>query len=153
MDGYILTFSKALNRLKSCGERWTEALYDILKDMDFIPSQADPSIWLRKNSTLDLYEYIAVYVDASCIAAENPKELISILKSKYHLRVKGDGPLTYHLGADYFHDPDGTRVCQPTKYIAKLKEPYIRLCNTDPPKGLRTLLKRMIIQNWILVTS
>ena len=79
--------------------------------MGFISSQADPCIWLRKNTKLNLYEYIAVYVDVSCIAAQNPKELINILNSKYHLRVKDDGPLTYHLGADYFHDPDGTMVC------------------------------------------
>ena len=38
MEGHILTFSKALYRLKSTGKRWAEALYDILKDMDFILS-------------------------------------------------------------------------------------------------------------------
>ena len=42
LEGYILTFSKALYGLKSSGKRWAEALYDILRDMDFIPSQADP---------------------------------------------------------------------------------------------------------------
>ena len=77
---------------------------------------------MRKNSKLNLYEYIAVYVDDLCIAAQNPKQLINILKSKYQLKVKGDGPLTYHLGADYYHDPDGTMVCQPKKYFEKLKE-------------------------------
>ena len=41
-EGYILTFSKALYGLKSSGKRWAEALYDILKDMDFISSHADP---------------------------------------------------------------------------------------------------------------
>ena len=71
----------------------------ILKDMDFIPSRADPCIWLRKNSKLNLYEYIAVYVDDLCIASQNPKELVNILKSKYQLKVIGNGPLTYHLGA------------------------------------------------------
>ena len=44
-----ITFSKALYGLKSSGKRWAEALYGILKDMDFISSQADPCIWLRKN--------------------------------------------------------------------------------------------------------
>ena len=39
-----------------------------------------------------------------------PKQIINILKAKYNLKVKGDGPLTYHLGADYFQDPDGTMV-------------------------------------------
>ena len=66
---------------------------------------------------LNLFEYIAVYVDDLCIGTQNPKELISILKSKYQLKVKGDGPLTYHLGADYYHDRDGTMACQPKKYI------------------------------------
>ena len=61
---------------------------------------------VRKNSKLILYEYFAIYVDDLCIAAEKSKGIDSILKSKYHLKVKGDGPLTYHLGADYFHDPD-----------------------------------------------
>ena len=51
--------------------------------------------------------------------------------SKYHLKVKSDGQLTYHLGADYFHDPKGTMVCQPKKYVDKLKETYIRLFNTQ----------------------
>ena len=37
-EGYILTFSNALYGLKSSGKRWAEALYHILKDMDFIPS-------------------------------------------------------------------------------------------------------------------
>ena len=67
----------------------------------------------------------------------NRKELISILKSKYQLKVKGDGPLTYHLGADYYHDPDGTMVCQPKKDIEKLKETYIRLFNTEHVKLLK----------------
>ena len=71
--GYILTFSKALYGLKLSGKRWAEALYDILKDMDFIPSRADPFIWLRKNLKLNLNESIAVYVDDLCIAAQNPK--------------------------------------------------------------------------------
>ena len=38
LEGYILIFSKALYGLKSSGKRWAEPLYDILKDMDFIPS-------------------------------------------------------------------------------------------------------------------
>ena len=94
-EGYILTFSKALYGLKSSGKRWAETFHDILKDMDFAPSRADQCIWLKKNLKLNLYEYIAVYVDDLCIAAQDPKELINILRSKYQLKVKGAGPLTY----------------------------------------------------------
>ena len=67
--------------------------------MDFTPSRADQCIWLKKNTKLNLYEYIAVYVDDLCIAVQGPKEIISILRSKHKQRVQGDGPLSYHLGA------------------------------------------------------
>ena len=90
---------------------------------------------MKKNSKLNLYEYIAVYDYEFCIVAQNPKELINILKTKYHLKVKGGGTLTYHLGADYYHDLDVTMVCQPKKYIEKLKKTYIRLFNTEPSNG------------------
>ena len=67
------------------------------------------------------YEYIAVYVDALCVAAESPSVIIQIFKSKYQLKVKGDGKLTYHLD---FEDPDGTFVSQPKNYIDKLADTY-----------------------------
>ena len=147
--GYILSFSKALYGLKSSGKRWAETLHDILIDMDFIPSRADQCILLKKSTKLNLYEYIAVYVDNLCIATQDPKEIIKLLKSKYKLKVKGDGPLTYHLGADYYQDADGTMISQPKKYIEKLKETYVRLFNTEPYKGLKKNLRKMIILNWI----
>ena len=46
------------------------------------------------------------------------------------------------MGTDYFQDPDGTLVSQPKKYIEKLKETYVRLFNTEPSKGLKTLLEK-----------
>ena len=110
--------------------------------MKFLPFKADPCIWLRKAPNLKCYEYIAVYVDDLCIAAESPSAIIQIFKSKYHLKVKGDGKLTYHLGADYFEDPDGTFVSQPKKYIDKLADTYKRLFNEDPPKGYKTPLDK-----------
>ena len=44
---------------------------------------------------------IAVYV-----VAESPSTIIDIFKTKYNLKVKGDRKLSYHLGADYFEDPE-----------------------------------------------
>ena len=47
---------------------------------------------------------VLLYVDNLCIAAESPSGIVDIFKTKYHLKVKGDGKLSYHLGADYFED-------------------------------------------------
>ena len=139
LEGYILVFLKAPYGLKSSGKRWAEVIHGILRDMKFTPSKADQCIWLRKASNLRCYEYIAVYVDALCIAPESPSTIIDIFKTKYHLKVKGDGKLNSHLGAGYFEDPDGTFVSQPKKYIDKLADIYKRLFNEDPPKGSRIL--------------
>ena len=119
-----------------------DGLKSSITDMKFLPSKVNPCIWLRKAPNLKRYEYIAVYVDDLCIAAESPSAIIQIFKSKYHLKVKGDGKFTYHLGADYFEDPDGTFVSQPKKYIDKLTDTYKRLFNEDPPKGYKTPLDK-----------
>ena len=52
--------------------------------------------------------------------------------------------MTYHLGADYFEDPDGTFVSQPKKYsyIDKLADTYKSLFNEDPPKGYKIPLDK-----------
>ena len=124
-----MSVSKALYGLKSSGKRWSATFFDILEDMNFTLSRADQCRWLKRNIELNLYEYIAVYVDDLCIAAQDPKEISNILKSKYNLKVKGDGPLTYLLS-------------QPKKYIEKLKETYVRLFDTEPSKGLKTPLEK-----------
>ena len=103
--------------------------------MKLTPSKTDLCVWLRKTLNLRCYEYIAVYVDDLCIAAYTSSAIIDIFKTKYQLKGKGDGKLSYHLDADCFEDPDGTFVSQPRKYIDKLAETYKRLFNNEPPKG------------------
>ena len=110
--------------------------------MNVLPSKADPCIWLRKAPNLRCYEYIAVYVGDLCIAAESQSAIIDIFKIKYHLKVKGDGKLNYHLGADYFEDPDGALVSQPRKYIDKVADTCKRLFNDDAPKHYKTPLDK-----------
>ena len=84
LEGYILIFLKALYGLKSSGKRWAEVIHSILRDTKVLPFKADHCLWLRKAPNLKCYEYIAVYVDDLCIAAESPSAIIQIFKSKYH---------------------------------------------------------------------
>ena len=44
LEGFILIFNKALYGLKSSGKRWAERFYDIIEDMGFTPSKADPCV-------------------------------------------------------------------------------------------------------------
>ena len=43
---------------------------------------------VEEEHKLNLYEYIAVYVDGLCIAAQNPKEIINTLRTKYNSKLK-----------------------------------------------------------------
>ena len=140
LEGFILVFNTALYGLKSSGKRCAERFHDIIKDMGLMPFKEDSGVGMRKNKDLKCYEYIATYVDDLCIAAQDPDQIIQILKKDNKLKVKGDGPLYQHLGADYTRDKDKdkTLVCQPKKYIDRLLESYQSMFKQDPPKNMRT---------------
>ena len=110
--------------------------------MGFTPSKADPCVWMRENKALNCYEYLAIYVDDLCIAAQDPGQIIQTLKEDFKLKVKGDGPLSHHLGAAYTRDKDNTLFCQPKKYIERLAESYHSMFKQNPPKKMRTPLDK-----------
>jgi len=86
--------------------------------MGFIPSKAEPDIWLRRNG--NKYEYIAVYIDDLAIAAEDPKGIVEILMQHYKFKLKGTGPITVYLGTDFFRDECGVLCMTQRKYIEKM---------------------------------
>ena len=55
-----------------------------------------------------LYEYIAVYVYDLVIAANDPNEITDAITTKHKFKLKGTGPIRYHLGCDFFSNEDGT---------------------------------------------
>ena len=91
---------------------------------------------------MECYEYIATYVDDLCIATQDPGKIIQTIKEDYKLKLKGNGPLSHHLGADYTRDKGTTLVCQPKKYIDRLLESYQFMFKQDPPKNMRTPLEK-----------
>ena len=74
------------------GARWHDRLFDILQELKFKPSKADPDVWMRPEPGGTCYEYIAVYVDDLAIAAKDPQAFCNELKKKYNLKLKGVGP-------------------------------------------------------------
>jgi len=139
LAGHTLVIYKALYGLRTSGLRWHERFADTLRDMGFVPSKADPDVWMRKGE--NAYEYIAVYVDDLCIAAINPAGIIKELKEKYNYKLKGDGPLTFHLGCDFSRDPDGTLCYGPVKYIEKIIKSYEQMFGEKPKPSSSPLVK------------
>ena len=79
--------------MKSSGLRWSHRIHGILLQLGFKPCKADPCVCLREMKTK--FEYIAIYLSDLLIAS-----VIEDLKEKFKLKIKGDGPLEYHLGCD-----------------------------------------------------
>ena len=142
VQGHILIIHKALYGPRTGGACWHGKLFDSLQHMGFQPSKADPDIWMKPMDDRQAYEYIAVYVDDLCVASKDPGKIFQTLKNKYKFKLKGYGPLDYHLGCSYKQDPDGTLVADPSKII----ESYERMFSTGPKKA-RPLWKQETIQN------
>ena len=134
LQGHLLIMVKALYGTCSGGARWHDRLFDILQELKFKPSKADPDVWMRPEPGGTCYEYIAVYVDDLAIAAKDPQAFCNELK-KYNLKLKGVGPLEYHLGCTYKKDPDGTLAADPRRYVNKILESYERMFNEKPRKS------------------
>ena len=125
LQGHLLIMIKALHGTRSGGARWHDRLFDILQELRFKPSMADPDVWMRPEPGGTCYEYIAVYVDDLAIAAKDPQAFCNELNKRYNLKLKGVGLLEYHLGCTYKKDPDGTLAADPRRFRAQPKKGHL----------------------------
>ncbi len=56
-------------------------------------------------------------------------------------KLKGTGPIEFHLGCDFFRDSDGVLCYAPRKYIEKTLDNYKRLFGKEPKKASSPLDK------------
>ena len=130
LDGHILIIRRALYGLRTSGARWHERFAETLRAEGFKPCKADPDLWMRDAG--DKYEYICVYVDDLLCMMKDPSAFMDRLKNVYNYKLKGVGPPSYHLGANYFRDPDGTLVMGAKDYINKILTNYERMFGELP---------------------
>eukprot|EP00980_Cylindrotheca_fusiformis_P001081 scaffold304_cov98-Cylindrotheca_fusiformis.AAC.1 len=140
LEGHTLVIHKALYGLRTSGVRWSEKFAMCLRDMGFLPSRADPSIWMRRVD--DHYEYIATYVDDLAIASKKPQEIIDALMNKYKFKLKGTGEISFHLGCDYFRDQDGVLCFAPKQYIEKMVTSFERMFGSKPKTNVSSPLEK-----------
>ena len=139
LEGHTLVIFKALYGLRSSGLRWHERFADCLRDMGFSPSKAEPDIWMRPNG--DAYEYIGVYVNDLAIVARDPGEIIDTLKNKHGFKLKGTGPITFHLGMDFFRDANGVLCIAARKYVEKMIATYVQHFGLKPSQKFSSPLE------------
>ena len=67
LQGHVLVMHKALCCTRSREACWHDKLFDILHQVGFKPSKANPDIWMKSSKDDNHYEYFAVYVDELAI--------------------------------------------------------------------------------------
>ena len=140
LEGHMLVVYKALYGLRSSGKQFGDLLAACLRELGFKPSKAEPQIFLRK--TGNLYEYIATYVDDLCLVMRKPEEFLSILQGDpYNFKLKGSGPMSFHLGCGFERDENGTLCMNPRKYVEKLLQSYRQLFGVKPGTKPRSPLE------------
>ena len=139
LEGHTLVIKRALYGLKSSGLRWAERFAVVMKEIGFFPSLADNSLWMRDKG--DHYEYIGVYVDDLEIASKDPQAIIDTFINKYKFSLKGVGPLSYHLGCDFYRDRHGTLCQSPKKYIERMVDNFKRMFGHAPKQYTSPLEK------------
>lgn len=90
----------------------------------------------------DHYEYIVVYIDDLGITSKDPKAIVDKLEGKYGFKLKGTGPIKFHLSCDYFCDSQGMLCFAPRKYIEKMIDTYVRLFGMKPTKQYTVPLEK-----------
>ena len=76
LQGHDLVMHKELYGTRSGGACWHDKPFDILHQMGFKPSMADPEIWMKSSKDNNHYQYIAVYVEKFSYMHERPTSLL-----------------------------------------------------------------------------
>ena len=97
---------------------------------------------MRLNKEADVYEYIAVYVDDLAIAAKDCSAIISTLTGRYKFKLKGTGPITYHLGMDFFRDKNNVLCITPRRYIDKISDSFERMFGQPPKQSVTSPIEK-----------
>ena len=92
-------------------------------------------------SNHEVYKYIAVYVDDLAIAMADPQSFVDVLELKHKFKLKGTGPIKFHLGCDFFHDEDSVLCMAPKKYIEKMAMGYETMFGEKPSTKVHSPLE------------
>ena len=132
----------ALYGLKSSGAAFRSKLANVIYDLKYRPSLADPDVWLRpdrKSDGFEYYEYVLCYVDDVLVISANPQVTIDGIEDVFKLKGgKAEIPEMY-LGASL------AMVDTPTggKCWSISAEKYVKTAVDNVEKKLITEGKRL----------
>ena len=72
-----------------------------------------------------------MYVDNLLITSKDQESIVKCLLDDYELKLKGTGPIKYHLGCDFFRDSENALSFTSKKYVEKIISIFRKLLATN----------------------
>jgi hypothetical protein len=98
--------------------------------MGWFPSRADGEVWMKQVD--DHYEYICLYVDDLAVMSKDPEPIYADLRRIGGYKLTQDESIKYHIGGDFYRDPDGTLCYGAKTYIKRMLANYERMFGIMP---------------------
>jgi hypothetical protein len=131
---------RALFGLRTSGARRHDRFADVLHLLSFLPSKADPDVWMHDCVTH--YEYVLVYVDDIMFIGKEPHQFFDSLINDHGYKLKGVGTPTYHLGGDFYRDSDGTLAWGALLYVSKMLNKYETMFGCRPKEFATPMIEK-----------
>lgn len=109
--------------MASASRSFHDFLGELLLELGFQPSRADPDLWVRRSDDYDGYDYIATWVDDIICVAREPQKYISLIEQRFKLRNVEVNPSLY-LGMNLKRQQDGHMHLSCKSYIKEVIRKY-----------------------------
>jgi hypothetical protein len=143
---HCLKMTKAFYGLVQAARHWWKKFKEVLETLNYIPSRADPCLFIKKEN--EKRSYLIIYVDDGGIFCETSKELKELIaKLSKHFVVKDIGNMETFVGCKIINNKTNDTVYnhQP-KLLKHLKQEFVGLVETlnefSTPAPPRTMVKR-----------
>jgi histone deacetylase 1/2 len=112
----VCKFHKSLYGLKQFPRAWNQKLHEFFKNINFMKSKADPSVYVALVG--DVKFFIVVYVDDLIVVCNDQKKLLQVnAKLNQKFEMKDLGELHFFLGMELERNRDAfTKSNTSTKY-------------------------------------
>ena len=126
LEGHYLIMEKGLYGTHSGGFRFAEHLADVLRDMGWTQSKADPAVWMHRFG--DKWGHIVTWVDDLLIMSPDNQLIVDQLRERFK-KLKDVGEPEYYLGGNFerITDPESLLVLGSKSYIKRCLEQYEKL--------------------------
>jgi hypothetical protein len=133
INEFVCKLNKSLYGLKQASRNWNEKLSNIIKNINFIQSRADPCIYIKYDDNNNVDQLIGIIVDDFIGCGNNFDETKKYLKDK--LKIKDLGVLESFVGIKIDQTKESIILSQ-SKYIEDVLTKFNMLFCSPAPTPL-----------------